>query len=167
MLVGLAALAAGAAVFFLTRSSERKHGVTAGHLPVHMTAVATYDPPPGDGHEHDEAIAKATDGNRDTFWTTEHYNGDLQKSGVGIVLDARRTRTLERVTLVTDTPGYSALIKGGPSSSGPFTPVSGTRVVGSTTTFFLHGNAAHYYLVWITDLGGQSSVHVNEVRARS
>jgi hypothetical protein len=38
--------------------------------------------------------------------------------------------------------------------------------VGATTQFTLKGNSAQYYLVWITSLGTNSVVHVNEVTAR-
>jgi hypothetical protein len=37
-------------------------------------------------------------------------------------------------------------------------------VVGGNTTFTLTGDPAQYYLVWITDLGSNSSVEVNEVK---
>ena len=39
------------------------------------------------------------------------------------------------------------------------------RPVNAPTTFTLHGHERRYYVVWITDLGAQRTVHVNEVRA--
>ena len=68
-----------------------------------------------------------------------------------------------RVTIRTDTPGFTARIEAGSSKSGPFSPVSPLRAVGSSTTFRVHGPAARYYVVWITKLDG--SAHVNEVKA--
>jgi hypothetical protein len=83
------------------------------------------------------------------------------------VLDAGRTAKVARVTLTSDTPGFTARIESGGSPSGPFTPVSGTQTVSSSTTFTVSGTAARYYVVWITGLGSHQSVDVNEVKARS
>ena len=71
------------------------------------------------------------------------------------------------MTVTTDTRGYTAEIEAGDSAGGPFTPVSSSQLVNGTTVFKLHGAAARYYVVWITDLGSNSSVHVNEVTAKS
>jgi len=71
------------------------------------------------------------------------------------------------MTLTSDTPGFTAVIKAGAASSAGFTPVSGARVVGRQTTFRIRGKPARFYVIWITDLGGQSVVHVNEVRAKT
>jgi len=126
--------------------------------------VGAYDPD-GDGHEHDEQVPQATDGDAATFWATETYDAGLQKPGVGLVLDASRSHHLTRLTLITDTPGYTALIKMSRSSpSGPFTTISQEKTVTATTPFRLHGARGRYYLVWITSLNGVA--HVNEVRAR-
>ena len=45
-------------------------------------------------------------------------------------------------------------------------PVSGSEVVNGSAVFSLHGANARYYVVWITDLGSNGSVHVNEVTAK-
>jgi serine/threonine-protein kinase len=163
----LALAAAAAAIYLHSRSSSSGRGSTHVSRPVPLAAVATYDPPPGDGHEHDETLRAATDGNPHTSWTTEHYDSGLQKPGVGLVLDARRSIRVKTLTLVTDTPGFEAIVKAGPSSSGPFTAKSARRTVGRTTTFHLHGDAERYYLIWIVDLGDNSFAHVNAVRALS
>jgi hypothetical protein len=94
---------------------------------------------------------------------TESYLAGLQKAGVGLLLDARKAVRLTRLTLTTDTPGYTALIEAGPAASGPFQAISGARTVAATTTFLLHGSAARYDVVWITKL--DHVAHVNEVRA--
>jgi hypothetical protein len=46
------------------------------------------------------------------------------------------------------------------------TPVD-SHVVNGPTTFNLHGKTGSAVLVWITDLGGNDAVRVNEVRAKS
>jgi hypothetical protein len=38
--------------------------------------------------------------------------------------------------------------------------------VGASTAFDLHGPKARYFLVWITNLGPNAQVRVNEVTAR-
>ena len=84
---------------------------------------------------------------------------------VGVVLDAGRPRKLSQVTVTTDTSGFTAEIEAGSSPSGPFTPVAGSQTVNGSAKFSLHGPKARYYVVWITSLGTNSSVHVNEVTA--
>ena len=83
------------------------------------------------------------------------------------MLDAGSAKKLSKLTVTTDTPGFTGQIKGGSSPSGSFTPVSDSLPVSQTTTFSIHGSAAQYYVVWITDLGSNSAVHVNEVTAKS
>jgi putative peptidoglycan lipid II flippase len=137
---------------------------------VQLAASNAYDPN-GDGREHDEEVANATDGNPQTFWETERYDnvdfGNL-KDGVGIVFDAGRPVKLRSLTVVSDTPGYVAKVEAGASSDGPFASVSPSQTVGARTTFALSVDPARrYYLLWITRLAsGYPRSHVNEVTAR-
>jgi eukaryotic-like serine/threonine-protein kinase len=136
--------------------------------PVALRGVGAYDPPPGDGQEHDAAAPLATDGNPATYWETSRYrypDGGLGKPGVGLVLDAGNAVTLHRLVIDTDTPGFAATIRAGDARDGPFHDVSGSQTVGSSTTFDLSGGPARYYVVWITNLGRWHQVHVNEVVA--
>jgi len=67
----------------------------------------------------------------------------------------------------TDTPGFTAEILAGDSVSGASPKIdSSKKQVSSSTTFDLRGARARYYIVWITDLGGNASAHVNEVTAK-
>ena len=112
-------------------------------------------------------VRYATDGDASTAWTTETYDGgELNKSGVGLVLDAGSKRKLTQLTVATDTAGYTAVIKAGPSPTGTFTRVSTPQTVADRTVFALQDADAQYYLVWITDLAGLSRAHVNEVTAK-
>ncbi len=174
LLAGLAVLAGIlAAVFTFTDSTQKIRDAiggsggksASGGKTVKLRGVASYDPF-GDQSEHPEDVRLATDGDAATFWTTEHYRS-FSKKGVGLVLDAGASRKLSRVTVQSTTPGFSAEIEAGSSPGGPFTPVSDSRTAAGTTVFTLRGNAARYYLVWITDLGGHDAVRVNEVKARS
>lgn len=132
--------------------------------PVRFLSAAAYDPL-GDHQEHDEDAQNAIDSDPTTFWETEHYNGaQLGKDGVGIALQAARPVSPKTLTVVTDTPGFTAEIKAGDSPSSAAT-VAGPLTVGGTTRFRLHGGG-RYFVIWITNLGDNSSAHVNEVRAR-
>jgi hypothetical protein len=173
LLAGLAILAGiFAAVFAFSGSRDKISNIIGGghktaSRPVHLVGAASYDPQGDNQTEHPEAVRFAADGDPGTYWTTEHYSGGLAKNGVGVVLDARAAKKLAQVTITTDTRGFTAIIKAGSSPAGPFTPVSGSQTVNGTTAFSLHGSAARYYLIWITDLGGNSAVHVNEVTAKT
>jgi serine/threonine protein kinase len=173
LLAGLAILAGIlAAVFTFTDSSQKIRDVIGGKETVPTAAVAltgltSYDPE-GDNHaEHSEDAHLASDSQMSTYWTTERYNGGLQKSGVGLVLDASRAKKLSRLVVRSDTPGFTAQIQAGSSSSGGFSTVSDSQRVGRRTVFSIRGDPAQYYVVWITDLGANNVVHVNEVTARS
>ena len=173
LLAGLAVLAGIlAAVFTFTDSSQQLKKLVgkdktpaAATTPVRLSGITAYDPD-GDGQEHDETASEATDGNPATFWRTEHYNGSLNKPGVGLVLDAGKSVRLSKLTVTSETPGFTAQVQAGASSTGGFTAVSPSSVVGTSTTFSLDGSPERYYLLWVTDLGGNPRVEVNEVTAR-
>ena len=158
--LGVVLLGAGLLAYFVSREGGTAGG---GGAPVRLVAAEDYDPEGGDG-EHPELVAQATDGNRETYWRTETY-GNFEKSGVGIVFDARKARELSQLTVFTDTPGFRALVQAGDSRSGPFQPVSDEQDVARRTVFELDGGEHRYYLLWITAL--EDVAHVNEARAHS
>jgi tRNA A-37 threonylcarbamoyl transferase component Bud32 len=135
----------------------------ADPVPVQVDAIADFDPK-GDFTEHPESVGAATDRNTASFWTTESYR-TFDKDGVGIMLDAGSRVELSSVQVVTDTPGFSAVILGGNDRDGDFVDVSSEQRVGRRTTFDVdtRGEAYRYYIVWVTD--PNSEAHVNEVRA--
>lgn len=140
--------------------SQRK--ATRSLRPVSVRAIGAWDPF-GDRHEHDGAARAATDGNPATYWYTETYAAGLQKPGVGLLLDAGHPVRLVRLTVSTNTPGYTALIQAGPTAYGPFRAISTPTTVTRRTTFPLHTAADRYYLVWITKL--HHVAHINDVHA--
>ena len=167
----LLALVAGAAVVVALVVSGRQEGNRgasgSGGSSVTLRGVTGYDPA-GTRGEHDNQAWEATDGKLATFWSTETYAtpdfGNL-KSGVGLVLDAGSEVALHRLTVQTDTPGFSARIQAGPAAGGPFTDDSPDETVGASTTFVLNGTTARYYVVWITLLTPAGVAHVNEATA--
>jgi eukaryotic-like serine/threonine-protein kinase len=132
---------------------------------VTLRGLSAYDPPPGDGVEHDDEAPRATDRDPATYWTTETYNDfSNSKEGVGLVLDATQTVEVGTITVTSDTPGFQAEIRTGDSPEGPFDrTVSGSQTVEAETRFDLSDATSRYFVVWITDLDGVA--HVNEVRA--
>src|SRR4051812_46280777 len=171
LLAGLAVLAGIlAAVFAFTDPGglfsnlvgKKKAAVVTG--PAHFTRATAYDPY-GDNSEHDPQAGNAIDGDAGTYWNTEHYDGGLRtKRGVGLVVGLAAPEKLSRLVVRSNTPGFTAKIESGASPTGPFTPVSSSQEVGGNTTFALKGSAAQYYVVWITNLGSNSSVEVEEVK---
>ncbi len=166
VLAALALLAALAVAGALALRGGSDGGGGSPTQAVRLDGIGSFDPPSdgGDGTEHDEDVANATDRNPDTYWTTETYR-TFAKSGVGLVLDAGQAVELSSIELTTSTPGFTARIRAGDSATGPdFRDVSPSRTVGGTATFPIDGSAARYYVVWITRLS--SVARVNEVRAR-
>ncbi len=125
-----------------------------------VQAVAAVDPA-GDG-EHDGEVPNATDGNAETYWTTSRYSypgGGFGKPGVGIALETNRPPST--VVVQSDTPGFTADIRSGNTI---YTP---SQQVGTAATFTLpSGTDLTRFVLWITNRGPNSAVHVNEVTAR-
>ena len=167
LLAGLAVLAGILAAVFAFTDSDlvgKKKTTSTASTPIRFSSATAYDPY-GDQSEHDPQARNATDGNAGTYWNTEHYSGGLGKPGVGLVLDVGSAKRLSRLVVRSDTPGFTAKIESGSSASGPFAAVSSSQDVGGNTTFTLKDEPARqYYVVWITDLGSNSSVEINEVK---
>jgi serine/threonine-protein kinase len=165
-LLGLLAAIAAGSVYLIGGSKTPPATPVAGT--VDLRGITAYDPPPGDGHEHNAEAHLATDRHQATFWATETYFsptfGGL-KDGVGLVLDAGGPIALHSLTVSTDTPGYTAIVRAGDSPGGPFADDSPSLTVAARTTFTLDGHTARYYVLWITNLGTDDTVHVNEVTA--
>jgi serine/threonine-protein kinase len=162
VLAALVALGVVAALVLLGNGLFGLGGDTAEAV-VRTSAISDFDPLGGDG-EHPETVARATDGNASTFWSTEIYKS-FDKDGVGIVLEVPRRVRLSRLVVESDTPGFTAMVMAGPERVGRFTGVSGETEIGRRTEIDVdtHGEAFRYYVLWITSLDG--SAQVNEVRA--
>jgi serine/threonine-protein kinase len=164
--VGLAAVIGGLAGAILLQDTG---GGSSGSPPprpsgpVHFTSAAAYDPF-GDGHEHDEAASAAIDGNNTTPWMTEHYSS-FTKQGVGIVVGASSAVSPKTMSIVTDTPGFTAEIKAGDTPTGPFHTVAGSKTIATTEASFSLSGGGRYFLLWITSLGDNAQVRIDEIRA--
>jgi serine/threonine-protein kinase len=156
---------AAAAVAAVLRQHDGPSGGGTPSGPITLRAAGSYDPF-GDNHENTPLVPNAVDGNPNTYWSSEqYYDHTLNKPGVGIVLAAGTPVSAHTLTITSTTPGYQAVIRVGTSATGPFTDDSASMTGGTVTTFPLDGKEARYYLIWITSLGGQESVRINEVKA--
>lgn len=143
---------------------------TRGAQAVDIARVSDFDPG-GDGSEHPEAVLFVTDGNDETEWRSEQYEGTLEQvksccKGVGLLFDLGRPTTVTAIELVTSTPGFRFDIRAADTTGATersFGLVeSGTAAARSTVE--IAEAAARYWLVWVTHLPGASaSVAISEV----
>jgi eukaryotic-like serine/threonine-protein kinase len=167
----LALLAIGGVVAFLVLHGSGTGGGNATPpvgTAVSLRGIGAYDPPPGDGREHDADARFATDHDGATYWKTESYHDapSLNKPGVGLVLDAGKGVVLQRLKIATSTPGFAAVIKGGDSPTDFTAVLSPSETVQDGTEFRLSGGTYRYYLIWITRLGqGYQDARINEIGA--
>jgi serine/threonine-protein kinase len=148
----------------------------AGHEEVILgqRAAHDFDPLSEDKREHPDETAYVVDGDRASTWSTENYtSGDLQKAGVGIVIDASPGVAAHELELRTPTPGFEATVWVSPAATRPttappegWTSVSGTRAVAEKERFDLDipTQRMRYYLVWITKLPeGGKKAEISEI----
>ena len=177
ILVLLALIATGGVVAYLVVHGTPHWWATGGGsgtgsggaAPV-LRGVTAYDPfgkPPG--QENNAEAPNATDASATTFWSTESYYATfaaLGKKGVGLVLDAGKPVQLKQLGLATQTPGFTAVIRGGDAAGGPFPDyLSSPQQVAGDTTFDLHGGKHRYFLIWITTLPPRLVARINDVQA--
>jgi serine/threonine-protein kinase len=171
LIVLLAALLVAGGAYLLLSSDSAKKALHVGSVPpkrVQLQGLTAYDPE-GDGSEHGEEAHFATDHNAATSWDTEHYS-NFQKGGVGLVLQAPRAVALGKMTVKSIGSDFSAEIKAGDSSGGPFTDVSGDfQPVGQSKTFSVdtHGRKYRYYLVWLKLPFAGGRAQISEVTAKT
>ncbi len=144
-------------------------GGEVGQEALRSQAVRTYDPPPGDGEEHDEDLSAATDGDPSTYWTTEGYTTpDLggAKDGVGIVTGLDAPAEIGAMQLRTDTPGFEfgVYVSDTPEAFDLGSPAA-TATAEEVTNVDLEGVQGQYVLIWITNLVPFDGyrAHVNEI----
>ncbi|CAM3882393.1 protein kinase family protein [Nocardiopsis gilva] len=131
-----------------------------------------FDPPPGDGGEHDGNAKNAIDGDPSTEWKTEGYTsadfGKL-KPGVGLLLDMGDPVELHEVELVLGTAGPANLeIRVGDDTdlSALESAASADGVSGEETVKLAEPAKGRYVVVWFTELpqDGKYRGTINEVK---
>jgi serine/threonine-protein kinase len=172
---GLALLAANQT----ERGTGKRSGASAGpgqpqDVALKQRAPADFDPIGGDG-EHAEQTSALVDGVPSSTWSTESYeNGDLQKAGVGVVIDAAPGVAARLLEIRTPTPGFEVTIYVARTSipqaappAGGWTRVSREAVVvreNEKIELDTARNRFRRYLVWITKLPpGEQSAKISEI----
>jgi eukaryotic-like serine/threonine-protein kinase len=171
IVVGVLALLAIAAIVvgLITLGGTNGNDTSSAGTAFPVSGLTSYDPFGPNQTEHAAAAGNITDGNPATYWATETYNDapSLNKPGVGVVVDAGRVVRLSRLTIVTDTPGFTAQIEATNVEGGTPEKVSDSKTTGQTTVFDITSSEPkRYYVIWITRLTSDFHyAHVNEVRA--
>jgi eukaryotic-like serine/threonine-protein kinase len=166
-----AAVALGIAALTGEEGPSREEGAQ-GATQLDLASATDFDPLGGDG-EHPTEADFAVDGNPQTAWTTESYNAGLagaDKEGVGIYVDAGEPVDATEMEVRTPTPGWSgevyAASEGPPEEieewGEPIATLPGADE--NATVDFELAEPAQYYLLWITDLGDNSSVEIANIR---
>jgi serine/threonine protein kinase len=180
----LAALITAAVVLFLAGNTHNGNGplpqkpppATPHEVTLCGKCAEDYNPdaPYGPKTQNPSEDSYAIDGDRTTAWTTEtYYDHTLNKRGVGIYVKVSPVAA-GTMRLDTATQGFRVSVYGSTVAPNPDTFVTGaggwTKVgaagdVHPTQTIDLHphGVKYRYYLVWITSLGPNSHVAINEV----
>ena len=173
-------LIAGAVVFAVTRAERGSTGGASPSGVPKLTAVklstggARDFDPLGDGSEHSEEVRLALDSNVSTRWETETYSaGDLQKPGVGLIIEPRAPVAARALDVVTPIPGWSAEVyaaterhedlDGWGPRIGSVTDVNEEARIDLDAA----GQELDYYLLWITALPeGEQKAAVSEITLR-
>ena len=177
----IAALLVAAAIVFAVTQAER--GTTGGAqvsgvpgltaLQLNTSGVEDYDPF-GDSEEHSEEVRLAIDGQIGTRWETETYSADdLQKPGVGLIIEPRAPAAARALDIVTSVPGWSAEVYASDDSpdelEGWGIPIGSAEDVGEEERIELDsaGQELKHYLLWITALPeGKPRAAVSELTLR-
>jgi tRNA A-37 threonylcarbamoyl transferase component Bud32 len=179
----IAVLLVGGAVFAITRVHRGSTGGAEVHGVPRLTAVKLntsgvqdFDPD-GDETEHPEAVRLAIDGNVATSWETESYTvGDLQKPGVGLVIQPRAPVSARALDIATPTPGWTAEVyaaRDKPEDLAGWGDRIGSKAdIGNSRgedriPLDAAGQEFSYYLLWITKLPeGEQKASISELTLR-
>jgi hypothetical protein len=168
----LALALAAAAIVVAVLASRTQTGDTGDAAPrkvpkgvtrVKFAAVKDYDPE-GDQHESPNSVRLAIDGNRKTYWATEHYHDGLagaNKSGVGLMVRATKPVAATELDLISPFANWQGAIYGAngdvPQDISGWQKLSGRFTAQSVNKIKLDtaGQPFNRYLVWITKLSGE------------
>ncbi|MGB0092046.1 MAG: protein kinase [Solirubrobacteraceae bacterium] len=136
------------------------------------SAAQGFNPLGSPTDEHPDAEL-AIDNQPDTFWHTQiYYDRKLDKLGTGIYVDAKPGTTASVLQIITSTPGFTVSIYARNNPPPIQWPDPGWAQVSATTKIasnkqeipLTSGSTRYrYYLVWITNLGGRTSLAIAEI----
>ncbi|WP_415830850.1 hypothetical protein [Janibacter anophelis] len=136
-------------------SGDTSGGGDGGSEPLGIINAVGFDPPPGDGAEHNAEVPRVYDGDPTTAWTTEGYESETfggVKQGVGITVDLGQAQKISSVTLELPTTSQATVYAGDAATN------SGTQVgqtQGRQGQVVLQPTSdvnAQYVTVWFTSL---------------
>jgi eukaryotic-like serine/threonine-protein kinase len=179
--LALLVVAAVAVVVVVWLTGRTHHGTgklaqpppPATHAQVLLRASAARDYDPlGTNGEHSGEVGLAIDRQPDTAWTTETYQGNqLGKAGVGLYLDVSPGASARTLRIDTATPGFSVQIYASSTSPALTWPNKSWHLMGGAPSvkkrddirLTTAGVKYRYYLMWITSLGPNDQVAINEL----
>jgi serine/threonine-protein kinase len=168
MLVATALIVGGILVTGGTSLPHIGGGTTTNSIPtatnaVTITAATAFDPF-GDGVENDADTPNAIDHDPTTFWQTEGYNNPAiqTKPGVGLFVTLASPANVKSLIVTSPTAAWSAqiFVADGPKQnfSDWGNPVAvKENIAPGTTTFDLGGKKAGAVLIWITNIGNNTT----------
>jgi serine/threonine-protein kinase len=173
--VGIALIMVGAAM-----RTQKDDQPVAGPRPpappaatnVDLAKAAGFDPPPGDGKEHDYETAKAIDNDPLTKWNTENYTqggGLVNKPGVGLYVSAKEPVAAKRIDIWTTNPGWDCQIYGanqpGKTIEAWGRPIGRRGSVPKRVQISIDTGTRpyRYYLIWITKLPSANKADIAQV----
>jgi len=167
--VAVVAVAVGVLVFALSSPDKSGQGTGAAtQAAIAIRRVTAFDPPPGDGEEHNADVGNLIDGRPDTTWRTQTYFDALQKvkKGVGLIIESGGTP--RRLVVSPANAGWSAqvYVADRPASTldGWGAPVASRSAIHGDVSFDLGRRPGHAVLLWITDLGEGNVVAIRDLR---
>jgi eukaryotic-like serine/threonine-protein kinase len=133
-----------------------------------------YDPLGDNKSEHPTQAKLVVDGETNTAWSTETYEGNTlgTKAGVGVYVVAAPAVAARQIQILTPTKGWDGAVyvaKGGspPTSITGWTQLGVIKSAKASMRMDLDtaGNRFRYYLVWITKLPPEKDkVEISEIR---
>ncbi|MEZ5137639.1 MAG: hypothetical protein R2711_02325 [Acidimicrobiales bacterium] len=147
----------------------------AASAPLAVGSAAAFDPPPGDGTEHDDEAAFAIDDDPSTAWTSERYRDPVAiagKGGVGLVVSLEASGLVDGVDVQTTEGGWDASVYVASGDrpvdlAGWGEPLATTASASSgTTAVRFDGTDADHVLVWFTRLPSSGAVSVSRITVR-
>ena len=169
VVVAVVAVAVGILVFALSspeKSGQGTGAATQSSIPIGR--VTTFDPPPGDGEEHNADVGNLIDGRPDTTWRTQTYFDALQKTKKGVGLIIESSAAARRLVVSPGNSGWSAQVYVADRPAGTLdgwgAPVASRSAIRGDVSFDLGRRSGHALLLWITDLGEGSVVAIRDVR---
>ncbi len=179
MLTLVALLAAGGIAGWLSTRTHHGTGVPPSPPPkpgLHAVALcqgcAQGFNPLGNPKDEAPGASAAIDNDPNTYWRTqEYYDDELHKAGTGLYVNASPGTSASALRIITDTPGFTAVIYARNSPPPMRWPAPGwvrisspTRVTADDSIPLSAGSRRfRYFLLWITNLGHQEYVDINEL----